>query len=282
MTRKKKKKLTALLNRRDLLRIAGVGGAAALIGRYLSSGPLSPFGALHAKQERGHSSHTPVNGPHWAMVIDLDKCIGCHYCVYGCQATNDWLDGMDWNIVVEEQTRGGHPFFFSRPCLHCVHPPCAEVCPVGATYREDDSTVVMDYDRCIGCRYCMVACPYGARRFNWKSATAENPRVPLWGTPEIPRRARGVVEKCTFCKHRLDHGLERGLTPGVDSEATPACVNICPVGARIFGDLHDPESPVARILEKRTHFRLREDLGAEPSVYYLPVRDGEESEESTA
>jgi len=207
------------------------------------------------------------------MAIDLDTCIGCHYCAYACQATNDWLEGMDWNIVVKEESPGGHHFYFSRPCLHCFHPPCAEVCPVGATYRDRDETVIMDYERCIGCRYCMVACPYGARRFNWEKPAGHNPRVPLWGTPEIPRRPRGVVEKCTFCRHRLEYAKKHRLVPGVDRAVTPACVNICPVGARIFGDLHDPNSPVSRALERRLHFRLREDLGVEPSVYYLSVRE---------
>jgi phenylacetyl-CoA:acceptor oxidoreductase subunit 1 len=132
----------------------------------------------------------------------------------------------------------------------------------------------MDYDRCIGCRYCEVACPYDARKFNWEARTDANPFVPTWGTPEIERRPRGVIEKCTFCIHRIDAGLAKGLTPGVDFEATPACVNICPVGARTFGDLHDPNSPVAQLIAGTATLRLREELGTEPSVYYIPPKEG--------
>jgi Fe-S-cluster-containing dehydrogenase component len=132
----------------------------------------------------------------------------------------------------------------------------------------------MDYDRCIGCRYCEVACPYDARRFNWEERSDENTFAPTWGLTEIDRRPRGVVEKCTFCVHRIDAGLAEGLTPGVDLEATPACVNICPVGARVFGDLNDPASPVSEVLASHPTFRLRQELGTEPSVYYIPPDEG--------
>ena len=131
----------------------------------------------------------------------------------------------------------------------------------------------MDYDRCIGCRYCEVACPYGARSFNWKEFDGPNPAVPEWGQPEIPRRPRGVVEKCSFCYQRIDRGLALGLVPGVDPDATPACVVACPVGARQFGDLNDPESNVSKTLRGRASYRLREDLGTSPHDYYLPAEE---------
>ena len=137
-----------------------------------------------------------------------------------------------------------------------------------SSYRPD-GIVKMDYDRCIGCRYCEIACPYGARSFNWKQFDGPNPSVPEWGQPEIPRRPRGVAEKCSFCYQRIDRGLALGLTPGIDEDATPACVVVCPVGARLFGDLNDPESNVSKILHGRTSYRLREDLGTSPRVYYL-------------
>jgi Fe-S-cluster-containing dehydrogenase component len=136
---------------------------------------------------------------------------------------------------------------------------------------------MMDYDRCIGCRYCQMACPYGARSFNWREFTGDNPAVPLFGTPEVERRPRGVVEKCSFCYQRIDRGLEMGLTPGVDREATPACVNACPVGARIFGDLNDPDSEISQVLSQHTAIRLYEDKGLGPRVYYLPWQKMEES-----
>jgi Fe-S-cluster-containing dehydrogenase component len=143
---------------------------------------------------------------------------------------------------------------------------------VRASYQRADGIVMMDYDRCIGCRYCEVACPYFARAFNWEAFTGPNPAVPEWGQPEVPRRPRGVVEKCTFCFHRIDRGLSLGLTPGVDPEATPACVVACPVGARVFGDLNDPNTEVNRLLNETPSDRLRVDLGTEPRVYYLQAR----------
>ena len=135
----------------------------------------------------------------------------------------------------------------------------------------------MDYDRCIGCRYCQVACPYDARSFNWEKFEGPNPNVPEWGTPEVERRPRGVPEKCSFCYQTIDRGLALGKTPGVDPEATPACVNICPTGARIFGDLNDPESSVSKALHNHSTYRLRDNLGTGPRVYYIPAVAPEEA-----
>jgi len=157
--------------------------------------------------------------------------------------------------------------------MHCEHAPCVEVCPVGASYHRADGIVMMDYDKCIGCRYCEVACPYGARAFNWDTFTGPNPAVPTWGEPEVERRPRGVPEKCSFCYQRIDRGLAMGLKPGVDRAATPACVVACPMGARVFGDLNDPESPVSKLLAEHPSYRLREDLGTSPRVYYLAARE---------
>ncbi len=204
------------------------------------------------------------------MIIDLERCVGCNYCVWACQAVNDVADDrMRWNVGFPERTGNGVDFFMTRPCLHCSEAPCVKVCPVGATWIRDDGIVAMDYERCIGCRYCEVACPYDARRFNWKTPTTANPYTPTWGNAEVARRPRGVVEKCTFCVHRIDRGLEQGLIPGVDPAATPACVVACPVGARRFGDARDPESPIAELLARRPTFRLREDFGTEPRVHYV-------------
>lgn len=174
-------------------------------------------------------------GHRWGMVINLNTCIGCDYCVYACQAVNDVADDMRWNVHLVETTESGQLFHVTRPCLHCQDAPCAAVCPVGATFVRDDGIVIMDYDKCIGCRYCQVACPYGARSFNWRAREDTNSYHAEWGSAEVERRPRGVVEKCTFCVHRIDRGLPLGLVPGMDRAATPACVNICPVGARIFG-----------------------------------------------
>jgi Fe-S-cluster-containing dehydrogenase component len=174
-----------------------------------------------------------------------------------------------WNAVFIDKNNFASEVFIPRPCMHCENAPCVEVCPVGATYHRSDGLVEMDYDKCIGCRYCQVACPYGARYFNWQENTGVNPMVPDWGAPEVERRARGVVEKCTFCAHRIDAGLQLGLMPGADAAATPACVNSCPVGARVFGDLNDPFSKVSQLLASRESITLREDLGTKARVYYL-------------
>lgn len=260
------------LTRREFVTIMVGAGATVAVAAALAE-PLNPVvQSLLGTDTEVNAEEAPAStGPRWGMVIDLRKCIGCEYCVYACQATNDVTEEMRWNVHIVDETPTGNIFHLTRPCLHCNHAPCVSVCPASATYQREDGLVVMDYDKCIGCRYCQVACPYGARSFNWEErGDTPNPRVPEWGTPEVERRPRGVVEKCSFCIHRLDAGLARGLTPGVDPEATPACVNICPVTARYFGNLNDPESTVSKLLASTPTFRLREDLGTDPNVYYIP------------
>lgn len=257
---------TQILSRREFMTLLIGSGATMVLAATLAQ-PLETFARDVLQNRKEDEEH---DGHHWVMVIDLGNCIGCDYCVWACQATNDTTDSMRWNIRVEDKTPLGNTFHLTRPCLHCHHAPCVEVCPVSATYHRSDGLVVMDYDKCIGCRYCQTACPYGARSFNWSERSDVNPYVPDFGAPEVPRRDRGVVEKCTFCIHRIDAGLAKGLMPGVHPEATPACVNICPVKARYFGDLNDPDSDVARIIRSQPTLRLREDLGTDPSVYYIP------------
>jgi Fe-S-cluster-containing dehydrogenase component len=276
MSNKKKTKVIVELSRRDVLTVAGAAAGSAVAAMFLTTGPLSPFAGLKQEQLQGESTSTESvrDEHHWGMVINLDKCIGCEYCLRACCATNDVAVDRPWNIVVPDKTSSGHSFFFSRPCLHCQDAPCVEVCPVKATYVRQDGLVVMDYNRCIGCRYCEVACPYGARKFNWSAREDINPYIPTWGIAEVPRRPRGVIDKCTFCIHRIDSGLKIGLKPGVDREATPACVNICPVGARTFGNLKDPNSAVSQLIANSSTFVLREELGTEPRVFYIPPQEG--------
>lgn len=263
--------MSAGIPRREFLKLGLAGLAAAAVGRGMrQSRPLIPLEtATAAAKPRGQSAHQ------WAMVIDESKCNGCELCLRACHAYNDTPPGINWSRVEQTGVKpDGMPAYRPMPCMHCADAPCVEICPVGASYQRDDGIVMMDYDRCIGCRYCQLACPYGARSFNWEAFTGPNPAVPTYGQPEIPRRPRGVPEKCSFCYHRIDRGLAFGMTPGVDAAATPACVVACPQGARIFGDLNDPESPVSVALRAHPEaYRLREELGTEPRVYYIPITE---------
>ncbi len=254
------------LSRRDFLKLGAVGVAVAAGSRMIR--PAEASGSVEA-------------GPHqWAMVIDQSKCTGCDFCTLACKAHNDVSPEIEWNHVLQTGTLDGKQIFLPRPCMQCAKAPCVDVCPVGASYYRPDGIVMMDYDRCIGCRYCEVACPYEARSFNWTAFEGENPAVPEWGQPEVERRPRGVVEKCAFCYQRIDRGLELGLVPGVDADATPACCVACPTGVRLFGDLNDPESAVSKILREHPSYRLRDDLGTGPRVYYLPADPKEMEVES--
>jgi molybdopterin-containing oxidoreductase family iron-sulfur binding subunit len=222
------------------------------------------------------------------MVIDLDKCTGCQACTIACQAENNIpfagpgetaLDrSKHWHDVLAEVKEEGiyphlHVQFIPRPCLHCDDPPCVKVCPVGATYVDDEGLVRMDYQRCIGCRYCATACPYAVRYFNWYAP--EHPAGhDAYLNPEVPVRPVGVVEKCTFCIHRLQQAKREAAAQGrelSDAELVmlPACNEACPASARYFGDLDDPDSTVSWLARSPRAFRLLEDLGTEPKVYYL-------------
>ena len=243
------------LNRRDFLKVTAIAAGAATATRIAGQAAASEEG---------------ISGPHqWVMVIDQSKCIGCGYCTLACQAHNDINPDIQWTRVEPAGQVDGKDVFLPRPCMQCTKAPCVDVCPVKASYYRADGIVMMDYDRCIGCRYCEVACPYQARSFNWKAFDGPNPAVPDWGQPEVARRPRGVVEKCAFCYQRIDRGLALGLEPGVDADASPACVTVCPTGARLFGDVNDPDSNVSKALKTHATYRLREALGTEPRVYYI-------------
>ena len=195
------------------------------------------------------------------IVIDLKRCVGCCACVMACKATHTTAKGVFWARVLERET-GKYPSpkrtFLPVLCNHCAEPLCEQACPTGATSKREDGIVLVDYDKCIGCRACVEACPYEVRFFLRakrgyfpSGLTALEER----GYQKIPV---GVVQKCTLCAERVDSGLE------------PACVQTCPAEARHFGDLDDPYSEVSRLLRSRNPTQLRAELGTDPSVYYLP------------
>lgn len=224
--------------------------------------------------------------PRWGMVIDLDKCTACQSCTVACRVENnvpvagqrDTGNGraIFWNEVIPVIEGEGAYLkgrFIPRPCMHCENPPCVQVCPVGATFKDAEGIVRQDYDRCIGCRYCTVACPYGARYFNWR--VPEFPEThALYRNPDLPARPRpvGVVEKCTFCIQRIERARRRAAAEGRelrDGDVVPACVQTCPGRARVFGDLDDERSQVARLARSPRAFRFLEELGTRPQVIYL-------------
>ena len=200
-----------------------------------------------------------------AIAINLDRCVGCHTCALSCKMQNNVPDGMLWNRVLTEgcerfdSAEGTYPnlsrTYLPLACQHCENPACERVCPTGATYKDDKGRVEIDYDKCIGCRMCMAACPYNARTFNWNDPVRATGAS--YGDARVPERARGVMEKCTLCKERTDEGDE------------PMCVRCCPADARIFGDLDDPDSAVSRLRRDQGAEVLLEDKGTRPQVFYV-------------
>lgn len=259
------------ISRREFIKKGGQGllGGAALFGTASwLQGLRAPDAYLAARASAvGH------DGGGWRFIVDIRECIGCGRCVRACKLENDvpfepeysrtWVERYavtkDERVLVDSPEAGingfagehleekyGHldirrSFFVPKLCNQCASPPCVLVCPVAATYTTRDGVVLVDRNACIGCGYCIQACPYGARFFD--------PRL-------------HVADKCTWCYHRISHGLQ------------PACVYVCPVGARIFGDLSDQESQVSRLVSEYTMGTLKADLGTEPLVYYIGLDNG--------
>ncbi|MFQ5971076.1 MAG: 4Fe-4S dicluster domain-containing protein [Alphaproteobacteria bacterium] len=215
----------------------------------------------------------------WAMVADLQACVGCQTCTAACRHTNATPPGVQWRQVLDMEM-GEYPdvhrAFVPVGCQHCEEPPCMEVCPSTATRKRDDGIVTIDYDICIGCGYCAVACPYDARFKVSKAEFAYGDEPTESEREQFDPKRINVATKCTFCSDRIDFGLENGLTPGIDPEATPACVNSCIGQALHFGDVDDPESNVSKLLATNESFRMHEELETKPGFYYLWDRIDEE------
>ncbi len=207
----------------------------------------------------------------WVMVADLERCVGCQTCTAACRHTNATPPTVQWRKVLDIEI-GSYPnvnrVFVPVGCQHCAEPPCMHVCPTTATRQRTDGIVTIDYDLCIGCAYCEVACPYQARFLVHEPHFAYGPAM----QNEVERTDAsrvGVAQKCTFCSDRIDFGIENGLIPGIDSRATPACVNACIADALHFGDIDDPNSNVSRLLREQKNFRMHEELGTDPGFRYI-------------
>lgn len=291
----------AKLNRRTFLKAAGLTSSAAFFSACVSKEAREAFlqkdfrslskeeiaeviKRLEAQYTKKYgkpfsvSAKEPIPDTFFGYGLDISRCIGCRKCVYACvEENNQSRDPQIHYITVLEMEKEkgidfinadmyydhdevpyeGH-FYLPVACQQCKNPPCVKACPVGATWNEPDGIVVVDYDWCIGCRTCMAACPYGARQFNWGKphlpAEDANPETHFLGNRP---RDKGVVEKCTFCIQRVREGRY------------PACVEVCPVGARKFGNLLDEDSEIRYILENKRVLILKEELNTQPKFYYF-------------
>lgn len=207
------------------------------------------------------------------MVIDLEKCVGCMTCTIACEVENFLPRGISWAKVIDFED-GEYPnvkrTFLQMLCMHCEEPPCVEICPTEARLKREDGIVITDYDKCIGCRLCIIACPYDSGSYVEKiNLPAPLRRVRREVRSKQQLLKEETVSKCTFCAHRVDKARETGKIPGKDPEVTPLCVNSCVGNARYFGDLDDPESEVSKLAKRDRAFVLYEEAGTQPSVYYL-------------
>jgi molybdopterin-containing oxidoreductase family iron-sulfur binding subunit len=288
------------MDRRDVLKLAGgtflAGGSCAYAFRFLIAETSSEAGAGVAS-----------SGERWGMLIDLNKCNECQACnekaldevpcVVACQKENNTYHGEElediphnvyWirRVQIEQEANSAHTAgeseavrkFVILMCNHCDNPPCAQVCPVQATYRRKDGVVIVDHHRCIGCRYCMIACPYNARWFNFKDNKLPIKRKDDGSIPQ-PKRSHGVAESCTLCAHRIgvwerDRKLNKQNPAWIEANPAPvpACVEKCRKdggNALVFGDLERPESEISQLIANHAVTRIRDDLGTEPNVYYI-------------
>ena len=273
------------IGRRDFIKVSAGSIALLALGKFVGVPVVKSVGVPTAKRpvkaRTGGDGQGTTADPsnRFGLVIDVGACIGCRTCQWACKAENNvpdtisppWIEVFGVKI---EQSVTGEPslddlkkgattsytksplpgmWYMPVACNHCDNPPCVKVCPVGATYKDKDGLVLIDYDKCIGCRFCVVACPYTARRFNF--AKPETPADKV--NPSVPVRPLGVVEKCTFCVHRTRRGI------------LPRCVEVCPVRARYFGNLNDPQSEVSQLLNSNPYFQLLHELNTGPNLRYI-------------
>jgi len=263
------------LNRRDFLKLTSLGAAAALAPK----AEAALRAAIKPLVANGPHPGDNGGGAHrWVMVIDLARCDGCGECTKACSAMHLVPPGQEWIKVYNIEHEGlAASHFFPRPCMQCDNPPCVNVCPVGASYKRSDGIVLIDQEVCIGCRFCMAACPYSARYFNWAEPphTARELSQSYSVETNIPHR-KGVVEKCLFC-------------PALTSKGElPACVTGCPMGAIYFGDENEnavtnslgETLSLSDFLHDGAAHRHLEELGTEPRVWYLPPRTQSTSTQS--
>ncbi|MFN2362649.1 MAG: 4Fe-4S dicluster domain-containing protein [Marinobacter sp.] len=239
--------------------------------------------------------------PKWGMVIDLEKCTGCQACTTACSMENNTVPGESWQDVLFYQD-GEYPSssfnWLPRPCMQCENPSCVHVCPTKATYITDDGVVLIDWDKCIGCKYCMIACPYGVRFYTDEKPLLEpdvknvfasdRGEAQSWAPPfqnpnedwskGIGIQPDGVVSKCTFCYHKISKAPEgvSDLDPRDPElvEYVPACVRTCAPEARYFGDLDNPDSHVNKLIGDKRGVRVKDETGNKPKVYYLTGEGG--------
>lgn len=266
----------------SVVSLAGVPGASVIAGSKTESGEkiklLSPDGRLvevdrenirPARETTDYLKEEARKGLHgrkFAMVVDLAKCRNARKCVEACQEGHMLPKDHEWiKLYLLQDDRNTAPYWLPRPCFHCDKPMCVSVCPVGATYKRDDGIVLVDNQRCIGCKFCMTGCPYSARVFNWKDPEVSLPPGQAYDPETNIPPVEGTVGKCVFCADKL---RRREL---------PRCVTACPMGVIYFGDLLEDsvtngEETVrfSKIMDERAGYRYREELGTLPSVYYLP------------
>ena len=243
------------LSKRKLLKAASVGAAALAVAP-----GIKLFQAAHAKPDEQPVS----NKNRWGLLIDVNRCAeDCNDCVDACQIENGWGSGStdeqhsrddqkaQWiRKVSVTDPQSKREFNMPVMCQHCENPPCQDVCPTGASFKREDGICMVDRHTCIGCRYCMMACPYKARSFVHESLSDQRAHQP---------RGKGCVESCTLCAHRVDKGK------------IPACVESCQHGAMLFGDLNDPQSSISKKLASVSSRQLREDLKLNTGVRYAGI-----------